>query len=141
MCLKILEGNQFKDVIIKEGEVFLLPGRIPHSPNRFDQTVGLVIERERMMNETDGLRYSDSILNIPFCTLFWTLILLICIRYFVQDGTTTSLFERWFYCDDLGSQLGPIIKEFFASEQYKTGKSRNLSLDTFDNIFVKLLKS
>ena len=71
MCLKILEGNQFKDVIIKEGEVFLLPGRIPHSPNRWAETVGLVIERERMMSETDGLRYIDPILNSPFFFLFF----------------------------------------------------------------------
>lgn len=78
-------------------QVFLLPGKIPHSPQRDANTVGLVIERERLQNETDGL------------------------RYYVEDGSTNSLFERWFYCDDLGSQLGPIIKEFFASEQFKTG--------------------
>ena len=60
--------------------------------------MGLVIERERLLSETDGL------------------------RYFVQDGSTDSLYERWFYCDDLGSQLGPVIKAFFASEQFKTGK-------------------
>ena len=51
--------------------------------------------------------------NILCCFLY---------RYYVQDGSTTSLYERWFYCDDLGSQLGPIIKAFFASEQYKTGQ-------------------
>lgn len=39
-----------------------------------------------------------------------------------MDGTVDSLFERWFYCDDLGTQLVPVIKEFFASEQYRTGK-------------------
>ena len=61
--------------------------------------MGLVIERERLLSETDGL------------------------RYFVQDGSTDSLYERWFYCDDLGSQLGPVIKAFFASEQFKTGKT------------------
>ena len=27
MCLKILEQNKFKDVEIKEGQVFLLPGK------------------------------------------------------------------------------------------------------------------
>ena len=48
-------------------------------------------------------------------TIFWFL------RYFVEDGSTNSLFERWFYCDDLGTQLGPVIREFFASKQYKTG--------------------
>lgn len=39
-----------------------------------------------------------------------------------MDGTTESLFERWFYCDDLGVQLVPVIEEFFASEQYRTGR-------------------
>ena len=42
-------------------------------------------------------------------------------RYFVEDGSTNSLFERWFYGDDLGTQLGPVIREFCASKQYKTG--------------------
>ncbi len=42
-------------------------------------------------------------------------------RYFV-DGTTDVLYEKWFYCSDLGSQLGPIIREFFQSEQHRTGK-------------------
>lgn len=42
-------------------------------------------------------------------------------RYYVE-GTTESLFERWFYCDDLGVQLVPVIKEFFASEQCRTGR-------------------
>ncbi|KAG7167195.1 3-hydroxyanthranilate 3,4-dioxygenase-like [Homarus americanus] len=38
------------------------------------------------------------------------------------EGTTQSLFEKWFYCEDLGTQLVPIIKEYFASEQHRTGK-------------------
>ncbi|XP_037776591.1 3-hydroxyanthranilate 3,4-dioxygenase-like [Penaeus monodon] len=97
MNLITLTNGAFKDVIIKEGEVFLLPGKIPHSPQRFAETIGLVIERERMKTELDGLRY-------------------------YVEGTTESLFERWFYCEDLGTQLGPIIKEYFASEQHKTGK-------------------
>lgn len=33
-----------------------------------------------------------------------------------------SLFERWFHCEDLGTQLVPVIKEYFASEQHQTGK-------------------
>ena len=38
-------------------QIFLLPGRIPHSPQRFDNTVGLVIERDRHKDtEKDGLR-------------------------------------------------------------------------------------
>lgn len=39
--------DEFQDVPIKEGEIFLLPGNTPHSPQRFPDTVGLVIEQKR----------------------------------------------------------------------------------------------
>jgi len=104
MELPILENGKIKTVKIREGDVFLLPGKIPHSPQREENTVGLVIERERMNSETDGL------------------------RYFIGD-TTDILFERWFYCEDLGSQLKPIIDEFFASEEYKTGEPKEDSVN------------
>ncbi|XP_008113914.1 3-hydroxyanthranilate 3,4-dioxygenase isoform X2 [Anolis carolinensis] len=97
MCLKIIENGKHKDIHIKEGEIFLLPARIPHSPQRYANTVGLVIERKRSNMETDGL------------------------RYYVGESTDV-LFERWFYCDDLGTQLSPIMQEFFSSKQYQTGK-------------------
>ncbi|XP_015332589.1 3-hydroxyanthranilate 3,4-dioxygenase-like [Marmota marmota marmota] len=42
-------------------------------------------------------------------------------RYYVGD-TVDVLFEKWFYCKDLGTQLAPIIQEFFRSEQCRTGK-------------------
>ncbi|XP_033000762.1 3-hydroxyanthranilate 3,4-dioxygenase isoform X2 [Lacerta agilis] len=60
MCLKIIENGKHKDIYIKEGEMFLLPARIPHSPQRFANTVGLVIERKRLKTETDGLRFFSS---------------------------------------------------------------------------------
>lgn len=97
MVLTVLEKGIFRDVAIKEGEVFQLPGKVLHSPQRYANTMGLVIERERMKDEMD------------------------CVRYFV-DGTTDTLYEEWFYCADLGIQLGPLIKRYFASEQHKTGK-------------------
>jgi len=104
MELPIMEQGKFKTVKIREGDVFLLPGKIPHSPQREENTVGLVIERERMDSETDGL------------------------RYFVGD-TTDILFERWFHCDDLGSQLKPIIDEFFGSEEYASGVPKDDSIE------------
>lgn len=42
MNLRIIEKGKPKDVIIKEGEVFVLPSRIQHSPQRKENTVGLV---------------------------------------------------------------------------------------------------
>ena len=35
MVLKIMEKNKPKDIKIKEGEIFLLPPMVPHSPQRF----------------------------------------------------------------------------------------------------------
>merc|ERR1712158_48485 len=55
MTLPILTEGAIRTVHIKEGDVFLLPGRIPHSPNRGADTVGLVVERDRLQDETDGL--------------------------------------------------------------------------------------
>lgn len=97
MCLKVIENGKHKDVHIKEGEMFLLPARIPHSPQRQANTVGLVVERRRLLTETDGLRY-------------------------YVDNTTDTLYEKWFHCKDLGTELVPIIKEFMASKQARTGK-------------------
>lgn len=96
LLLRIIEKGRPKELIIKEGEVFVLPSRIQHSPQRLENTVGLVIERERLPDESDGL------------------------RYFCEDGVT-PLWEKWFHCEDLGTQLAPIIKEYFSSESFKTG--------------------
>uniref|UniRef100_A0A480ZZ23 3-hydroxyanthranilate 3,4-dioxygenase n=1 Tax=Sus scrofa TaxID=9823 RepID=A0A480ZZ23_PIG len=97
MLLRVLERGEHRDVVIRQGEIFLLPAGVPHSPQRFANTVGLVIERRRLKTELDGL------------------------RYYIGD-TTDVLFEKWFYCEDLGTQLAPIIQEFFSSEQHRTGK-------------------
>ena len=47
MILKIMENDNRVDIPIKEGEIFLLPKYIPHSPQRFKDTIGLVIEFRR----------------------------------------------------------------------------------------------
>jgi 3-hydroxyanthranilate 3,4-dioxygenase len=62
MILKVHHNNEFKDIRIKEGDVFLLPARVPHSPQRFANTVGLVIEKQRLPGQLDTLRwYCDNI--------------------------------------------------------------------------------
>lgn len=44
-------------VAIRAGELFLLPGNIPHCPRRGPNTVGLVIERYRETTELDGFQW------------------------------------------------------------------------------------
>ena len=58
MILKIRdpEGN-IKDISICEGDIYLLPGSTPHSPQRPANSIGLVIERKRREEELDGLQW------------------------------------------------------------------------------------
>ncbi|XP_047379509.1 3-hydroxyanthranilate 3,4-dioxygenase isoform X3 [Sciurus carolinensis] len=60
MVLRVLERGKHRDVVIRQGEIFLLPAGVPHSPQRFANTMGLVIERRRLETELDGLRFFRS---------------------------------------------------------------------------------
>jgi len=57
MVLRVMHRGEPHDIAIGPGEVFFLPGRVPHSPQRAVSTVGLVLERERLPDELDGLRW------------------------------------------------------------------------------------
>lgn len=58
MVLKIIEDGEFKDVPINEGEIYLLPPKVPHSPQRPADSIGLVIEQVRdEKKHTDGFQW------------------------------------------------------------------------------------
>jgi len=57
MVLKIIENGAFKDISIREGEIYLLNAKIPHSPQRPAGTVGLVIEERRKAQDIDGFQW------------------------------------------------------------------------------------
>ena len=57
MVLEIMENEDRKIIPIKEGEVFLLPKKIPHSPQRFRNTVGLVVEYKREKGMLDYFQW------------------------------------------------------------------------------------
>ena len=57
MLLKIMDGGKRVDVPIKEGEIFLLPKNVPHSPQRFENTVGLVVEYQREDGALDAFQW------------------------------------------------------------------------------------
>jgi len=90
-----LEGK-VKDIQIKEGELFLLPGNIPHSPMRGPNTVGLVIERIRKGTDmTDGLMW--------FC-----------------DECNHKLHEYKFPLEDIQEDFLSRFKSFYDSEELRT---------------------
>ncbi|MBC6975047.1 3-hydroxyanthranilate 3,4-dioxygenase [Bacillus sp. Xin] len=49
----ITEEGKREVVTVKEGDVFMLPAMVPHSPHRVADTYGLVIERKRNQGELE----------------------------------------------------------------------------------------
>ncbi|MEJ2273287.1 MAG: 3-hydroxyanthranilate 3,4-dioxygenase [Woeseiaceae bacterium] len=95
MLLKVIDDGERQDIVIREGEMLLLPPRVPHSPQRFADTVGLVVERARLPHELDGFMW--------FC-----------------DNCTNKLYEEFVYVDDIVGQLPPIFERFYESEDNRT---------------------
>jgi 3-hydroxyanthranilate 3,4-dioxygenase len=100
MVLKIVDESTtphtFRDIPILEGEMFLLPARVPHSPQRVADTLGLVIERTRVGSNAvdDALRwYCDS----PECR--------------------AVVYEEKFLCVDVVTQLKAIINTFNSGDK------------------------
>src|SRR5262249_32821427 len=95
IVLRVMEDGQPRDIPIRQGEVFLLPAGIPHSPQRPANTVGLVIEHNRPAAANDHMRW-----------------------YCKRCGTL--LHDAEFHLVDLGKQLKPIIEEFNGNEGLRT---------------------
>jgi 3-hydroxyanthranilate 3,4-dioxygenase len=57
IVLKTVQDGAHVDVPIREGEVFLLPAEVPHSPRRPPGTIGIVVERRRGPHEFDGFSW------------------------------------------------------------------------------------
>ena len=54
ITLKTVQEKKLVDIAINEGDIFLLPPNIPHSPQRPDpESIGMVIERIRPQGITD----------------------------------------------------------------------------------------
>jgi len=93
MTLKVVDGGVFRDIEIREGEAFLLPPNVPHSPQRRPDAIGLVLERERRPGELDRLRW--------YC-----------------QKCKNMLTEYSFFCTDLGTQLPPVIRDYYSAESF-----------------------
>ena len=57
MILKIMVDGKPQDIHINEGDIYLLPPKVPHSPQRVANTVGLVIEYPRPEGMMDALEW------------------------------------------------------------------------------------
>lgn len=95
MLLRTVQEGRIVDIPIREGEVFLLPPNLPHSPQRFPDTVGLVIERRRTSGERDGLQW--------YC-----------------EKCNQKLYEEFFELTNIETQFGPVFQRFYDSEAHRT---------------------
>ena len=104
MVLRIMKSGKLEDIHIKEGEIFLLPPKIPHSPQRFEDTVGLVVERKRHADELDGFQW--------YC-----------------DECNALLYEKYISLTDIVAQLPPLFEAFWEDEDSRTCKECNAYLE------------
>ncbi|GAB4449517.1 MAG: 3-hydroxyanthranilate 3,4-dioxygenase [Bacteroidia bacterium] len=98
IIVKIQENGKAREVPIKEGEIFLLPPKVPHNPIRFKDTIGLVIERKRRENEKDGLLW--------FC-----------------EKCNHKLYEEYFHLTDITKQFQTVFEKFYNSLELRTCKN------------------
>jgi 3-hydroxyanthranilate 3,4-dioxygenase len=95
IVLRVINDGVHQDIHIREGDIFLLPPRVPHSPQRPAGTVGLVIERQRRPQEKDGL-----------------------VWYCPKCGE--KLYEEFFHLTNLVTQLPPVFDRFYGNATHST---------------------
>jgi len=83
------------DVPIKEGEMFLLPAKVPHSPMRSEGSIGLVVELKRDSSMKDGLMW--------FC-----------------DNCNNKLHDTYFELKNIEKDFQSRFRAFYASEDKRT---------------------
>jgi len=98
MVLKVQEDGRARDIPIRAGEVFYLPPRTPHSPQRMPNSIGLVIERKRLPHEKDGLLW--------FC-----------------ERCNHKLYEEFFTLENIETDFPAVFERFYRSLDARTCKA------------------
>jgi len=96
--VRIIEDGKPVDIPIREGEIFLLPGKTPHLPQRPVNTIGMVIERYRRDGEQDGFLW--------FC-----------------ENCGSKLYEEYLEVSDIVKQLPEVMNNFYADQDKRTCKN------------------
>lgn len=95
ITVKVIDDGVQKDINIKEGEIFLLPGKVPHSPQRGPGTIGLVVEVKRPEEATDALEW--------YC-----------------ESCNNKLYREEFKLQNIVTELPQIMGRFYSDENLRT---------------------
>ncbi len=95
--VKIQEDGKPRVIDIREGEIFMLPARVPHSPQRGPNTVGLVMEVQRRSGMTDRLQW--------YC-----------------EKCNNLLHESTLELKDIETELKSAMEQYYASADLRTCK-------------------
>ncbi len=95
ITLKVIDEGVQKDIHIKEGEIYLLPPNIPHSPQRGPNTIGLVIEQKRPSDMEDGMAW--------FC-----------------ENCQNELYQEHFSMKNIEKDLPVIFDKFYSNSELRT---------------------
>jgi 3-hydroxyanthranilate 3,4-dioxygenase len=95
LLLRTQQDGRPVDYPVGPGEVFLLPPRVPHSPQRPPGSIGLVVERRRLPGERDGFQW--------YCATCQAL-----------------LHEEFFELTDIEQQFPPLFAKFYADSALRT---------------------
>ena len=93
--LRVMDGDEVVDIPIREGDIYLLPPKVPHSPQRPANTVGLVIERKREKGEKDGFQW--------YC-----------------EKCGNKLYDEYFKLENIVTQLPPVMERFYKSDEKRS---------------------
>jgi 3-hydroxyanthranilate 3,4-dioxygenase len=95
ITLKVIDEGIPKDIHIKEGEIYLLPSNIPHSPQRGPNTVGIVVEQKRAKGMEDGLAW--------FC-----------------ESCHNELYREPFMLDNIETDMPVIFNKYYSNTDLRT---------------------
>lgn len=96
VILKVIDDGKFRDIPIRAGEIFMLPPKVLHSPQRGPNSAGLVIELKD--RPKDGLLW--------FC-----------------ENCETKLYEEYFKLTNIETQFPPVFERYYSSKDHRTCKN------------------
>ena len=112
ITIYVQDDGEKKAMKLSAGDMFLLPAKVPHSPNRSENSIGLVVEQKRLGREIpDGLLW--------FC-----------------DNCNHKLYEVYFELADIEKDFLKHFEHFYNSKELRTCKKCGTVMET-DSRFTK----